>query len=284
MLLLDMSAIVVANATALTAQGNPLDEHMVRSIMLSQTLHYKKKFKQYGKPIMCFDSQDYWRKDIFPYYKMNRKKARSKSKFDWKEFANLYDQVKLEFIEYVPYIHMEVDKCEADDTIAVLASNARKPVMIISGDKDLVQLQHKGKHIKQWSTSTKKLLTLNNKDYCLVEHIIRGDASDGIPNILSDEDTFMCDHKKQKSVMATFVKDAQSMRVPHNICPTAESLDRWKMNVSLIDLNEIPAEYVKAIKTEYMHQFQNGTKDSLVAYFKKYNLRLMYNKLAEFRA
>ena len=284
MLLLDMSAIVVANATALTAQGTPMDAHMIRSIMLSQTLHYKKKYRQYGNPIMCFDSQDYWRKDIFPHYKMNRKAARKKSKFDWSEFKTFYDQVKEEFREYVPYLFMEVEKCEADDIIAILASHSREPVMIISGDKDLVQLQKKGKHIKQWSTSTKKLLTLNSKDYCLIEHIMRGDSSDGIPNILSDEDTFMCDHKKQKSMMATMVKDAQSMRIPHNICPSAEALDRWKMNHTLIDLNEIPKDYVKAIKTEFVKRSTNRTKDQFMGYFKTFNLRLMYNKLSEFRA
>ncbi len=282
MLLLDMSAIVVANATALTALGNPLDENMVRSIMLSQTLHYKNKYgAKYGSPIMCFDSQDYWRKDLFEHYKMNRKKARQQSKFDWIEFAKLYDLVKEEFREYVPYLFLEVSKCEADDVIAVLAMYSKEDVMIISGDKDLVQLQQGRPHVKQWSTSTKKLI--NKKNYSLIEHIMKGDTSDGIPNILSDDDTFMCDHKRQKNMTKVMIKDAESMRIPHNICPTADSLDRWKMNQTLIDLNKIPPEYVKDIKRVYVNQMQNRTKDNLVAYFTKFNLRIMYGKLKEFR-
>jgi hypothetical protein len=283
MLLLDMSAIVVSATTAQFAQGTPLDEHMMRSIMLSQTLYYKKKFHAYGRPILCFDSHHYWRKDNFEFYKMNRKKARADSKFDWKEFHRLYDIVKAEFYEFVPYMSLEVDRCEADDIIAVLAKNSPKPVLIVSGDKDLLQLQVRRKDIKQWSTSVKKYINLKTNEYSLIEHIIRGDSSDGIPNILSDPDTFICDHKRQKAIQKTFIKDAESMRDPINICPNADAIDRWKRNLELIDLNKIPKEYVKAIKQSYVNKAKNPNKDRLRTYFIEKNLRMMYSKINEFR-
>ena len=53
-------------------------------------------------------------------------------------------------------------------------------------------------NVFQFSPLTKKHIVCEEPDTFLVEHIIKGDASDGIPNILSDDDVFLMQDKRQK--------------------------------------------------------------------------------------
>ena len=69
-------------------------------------------------------------------------------------------------------------------------------ILIISSDKDFQQLQSFG-NIKQYSPAHREYLVCENPEWYLSNHIIRGDSSDGIPNILSDDDTFINPDKKQ---------------------------------------------------------------------------------------
>lgn len=284
MLLLDVSAIIVGTVIEMCRQGEALTEHLVRSVSLSQILYYKKRYsKEYGKPILCIDARHYWRKELFPYYKQNRKKTRLKSKFDWDTFYELFNKVKAEFKDALPYYYMEVDLAEGDDIIAVLTLSADEPVMIVSADKDMLQLQDLVRNVKQFSTATKKLITIKSSGYSLVEHLIKGDSSDGIPNIFSDADTFVDDSKRQKAVKTTLVREAETLEQPYLICPDAISLDKFKRNRTLIDVNHIPEKYVNEILTLWEREKNTIQKDRLYSYFIKNGLRLFLNKIEEFR-
>ena len=61
--------------------------------------------------------------------------------------------------------------------------------MILSGDKDFIQL-HKYKNVTQYSPITKKFVNGIDPDEYLYEHILKGDVSDGVPNVLSVDNTF----------------------------------------------------------------------------------------------
>ena len=63
-------------------------------------------------------------------------------------------------------------------------------VMILSGDKDFIQLQ-KYPNVKQYSPITKKMINGMNPDDYLKEHVLKGDTSDGVPNVLSPDNTFV---------------------------------------------------------------------------------------------
>jgi 5'-3' exonuclease len=82
---------------------------------------------------------------------------------------------------------MAVDRVEADDVIAVLAKNYHESerVLIVSNDKDFQQLQ-RYPNVEQYSLMKKQFLVCDNPEKFLMEHIIKGDSSDGIPNVLSD--------------------------------------------------------------------------------------------------
>ena len=282
MLLVDLSSVVI-NAVQGAVVKEPLSESMVRHCALSQLLYYKKKYSKYGRPILCVDSRHYWRKDQFEFYKQNRKKARKKSKMDWDLFFEYFAKVKQELQDYVPFYYVDVNKCEADDIIAILAMKSSEPVMIVSADKDMAQLQTKGKNIKQYSPMTKKLITIKSLDYNIIEHIIRGDSSDGIPNIKSDNDVFMCDDKRQKSITAVLINDALRLERTELICENKLELEKYKRNQILIDVNHIPDNYKQDIRDEWLRVQSDGFKDKLKTYFVKFRMKLMFNKISEFR-
>jgi len=282
MLLIDLSSVVI-NAVQGAIVQNDLSLSLVRNCTMSQLLYYKKRYSKYGKPILCADSRHYWRKDFFKFYKQNRKKIRKQSNMDWELFFEYFAKVKQELQDYVPYIYLDVEKCEADDIIAIIAMKSSEPVMIVSADKDMAQLQTKGKDIKQYSPMTKKQITLKSLDYSLIEHIIRGDSSDGIPNIKSDDDVFLCEDKRQKSITATIINDALLLERTELICQNKIELEKFKRNQILIDVAHIPENYKKDIRDAWRFQQDNPPKDKLKTYFIKFRMKLLFNKISQFR-
>ena len=61
-----------------------------------------------------------------------------------------------------------------------------KPTLIVSGDKDFQQLQRYD-NVKRWSPNLNKFIEPEDPQEFLKEHILKGDKSDGIPNILSND-------------------------------------------------------------------------------------------------
>lgn len=286
MLLIDLSSIVI-NSVQGAITKEPLSLSMVRHCTLSQILYYKKKYKGYltktnKAPILCVDSRHYWRKDMFKFYKQNRKKARKKSKMDWELFFEYFNIVKEELQIYVPYPYIHIAKCEGDDVMYILAMKSQEPVMIVSADKDMAQCQLHGKDIKQYSPKTKKLITLKSLDYNIIEHILRGDSSDGIPNIKSDADVFLCDDKRQKQISTVMVNDATKLDRTELICENKNQLEAFKRNQTLIDMSYIPEQYKKAILDEWKNVQENPPKNRLRKYFIEKRMRLLFNKIKEF--
>ena len=134
----------------LMKEGVQLD--LVRHIVLNQIRMYRTKYlKKYGELVICCDNRNYWRKTVFPFYKANRKKMRETSDYDWNGIFDGLNQVKSELYENFPYKVIEVCTCEADDIIAIIVSHfPPSPTLILSGDKDFMQLQ-KFEHVEQYS-------------------------------------------------------------------------------------------------------------------------------------
>ena len=163
----------------------------VRHMILNSIRMYRSQFKEeYGEIVLAYDSKHYWRRDFFPYYKKNRKKVRDSDSNNWEQIFECLNKIKQEIKDYLPYKHLEVRGAEADDIIAVLAKNIDEKMMIVSGDKDFIQL-HKYKQVRQYSPILKKIVNGDDPiDYIKV-HILKGDSSDGIPNVLSNDNVFV---------------------------------------------------------------------------------------------
>ena len=258
--LFDFSQIVISSCIEFYHQTKtPIELPLLRHITLNNILTYKKKFKLHLDDIvLCFDGRDYWRKYIFPFYKQNRKKAHDESDFDWNGFFQMFNQIKTEIKTELPFRSVECHSCEADDVIAVLAKQQcphQDRVIIISSDKDLIQIQSDiCPKAEQWSPFHKKFITAESNNYNLFEHVIRGDGGDGIPNIMSDDDVFLVEGKRSKPIRATNIMQWESkggLRYPKNFCTTPEMLARFNRNLNLIDLRQIPECFVEKIVQEF---------------------------------
>ena len=167
-----------------------LSEDLVRHMVLNSLRAHNKKFrKEYGEMVIACDSGNVWRKQIFPNYKAGRKANREKSEHDWDAIFLCLNEIKDEIKDNLPYKFLEVYGAEADDIIGTLCATISEEIMIISGDKDFIQLQ-RFPNVKQFSPITKKTVNGTNPGGYLKEHVFRGDSGDGVPNVLSPDNTF----------------------------------------------------------------------------------------------
>lgn len=266
-----------------------VSEDLIRHMVLSSILSYKKRFgDKYGELVFCSDDKRYWRRTVFPYYKANRKKAREASGFDWGLIFDTLNKIRDEIRDTFPYRVIQVEGAEADDVIACLAKYTNdkvgvigqlEPVLIISGDKDFLQLQ-KYENVEQYSPMQKKYLKTDCPTKYLREHIIRGDSGDGIPNFLSPDDIFVNATAKQKSIMSKKLEGWLAAEKPEDFCDEL-MLRNYRRNEQLIDLSCIPVELENKIIEQY-NAGPKGNRSKLFSYFIKNKLKYLMESISEF--
>ena len=280
MILIDMNQISLASVMMhlnMNKTTKP-DENMVRHMILNSMRMYRTKFKdEYGELVLCYDSKHYWRRDYFPQYKAGRRKTRKDSNLEWDSIFECLNSIKQELKDYFPYKHLEVYGAEADDIIAALCLELEfdnGKTLILSGDKDFIQLQ-KYKNVSQFSPITKKFVNGVDPELYLKEHILKGDTSDGIPNVLSPDHTFTEGLRQRplgKKKMTVFME---------NGFPTTEIERNFERNEKLIDLSKSPKDlYIKCLE-EYKSA-PEGDRSKLLNYFIQKRLSNLTESIGEF--
>lgn len=262
MILIDLSQTLFS--VLFQNQKNGLSKDLARGMIFMTLLSYKKQFSQrFGAPVLAIDSRDgYWRRDIFEGYKANRKRDReSNDKVNWEMFFDIAQTVTAELQEVLPWKTVYVPKAEADDIIAVLATQfGDKPTLILSSDKDYKQL-HTKEGIAQYSPIMKKWINTDNPKRDLQELILTGDASDGIPNVRSDVDSIMTGKRQipiTKKLKEEFLDNPAKVYRDHK--------GRYDLNEKLIDFSFIPDDIRSAILEAYA-QKPNGNIQKLYQFF-----------------
>jgi 5'-3' exonuclease len=289
MILIDLNQVMISNLMMQINSNalNAIDENMVRHMVLNSIRMYNMKFKDsYGDIVICCDDKKYWRRDYFPYYKAGRKKDREASPLDWNLIFETLNKVRDEIKEYFPYKVIQVDKTEADDVIATLThkfgvplkNSSTEKILILSSDKDFMQLQ-KFANVDQYSPMAKKFLKTSEPVKFLKEHIIKGDRGDGIPNILSSDDTFITE-ARQKPVTEKKLNTWVAQK-PEDFCD-ASMLRNYQRNESLIDLSKVPSEYADKILTAYRTPKEVKGKDKVLNYFIKNRMKQLMEHIQEF--
>ena len=258
MILIDFTQVVIGSLMVALNRGEDLDDDLVRHLILNNIRYYRTRFtEEYGEVVLCCDSRHYWRKDYFPNYKANRKVDRKKSEYNWDLIFETLNTIRDEIRENFPYKVIEVYGAEADDVIAVLTQQrASNKNIIISSDKDFIQLHWV--NIDQYSPVTKKMVTHPFPKQYLSEHILKGDRSDGVPNILSPDDTFT-ENKRQKPMRKAVIADVLDQLIAFDVeqlymlakCPRDTWIRNWQRNETLIDLTKIPVDIQYKILKEY---------------------------------
>ena len=287
MIIIDMNQISLASLMMhlnMTKTKEP-DENMVRHMILNSVRMYRTMFhEEYGEVILTYDSKHYWRRDFFPQYKSNRKKGREADGKDWDAIFEVLNKIKAEIKDNLPYKFLEVYGAEADDIIATICKHSQtekdrsknEKIIIISGDKDFIQLQ-KYLNVKQYSPILKKLVNGSNPETYIKEHILKGDTSDGVPNVLSPDNTFT-DGLRQRPLGKKKIEAWLSM----NISEFKDEVKRnYQRNEKLIDLSKIPDELENEILTEFRGA-PHGDRSKLLNYFIKSRLKNLTETIGEF--
>jgi hypothetical protein len=281
--LIDLNQVLISNLMQ-QINSNPkikLDENLIRHMVLNSLRSYIKQFKEkYGNIIICCDSKKYWRRDVFPFYKSNRKKARDESGFDWTLIFETLNKIRDELKENFPYKVIDVEGAEADDVIGVLSArlSSSEDILILSSDKDFVQLQ-KYPNVTQYSPILKRFVTADNPHLYVKEHIIRGDRGDGIPNFLSADNVFALG-ERQKVINKKKLDEWMKLK-PEEFCVNENMLRGYKRNQMLVDLDFIP-ETLSAQIVETYENVKPGNKQKMFNYFVEKKLMNLMEVLQEF--
>lgn len=293
MILVDLNQTMISNLMAQVGNHTNIkvDENLLRHMVLNAIRGYRNKFvEEYGEIVICCDATNVWRKSFFPYYKAHRKKAREDSDMNWGDLFNSLNKVRDELKEFFPYKHLMVDTAEADDIIGVLChehgallGDGAERIMILSGDKDFMQLQQYS-NVAQYDPVRKRMLKHNDPRGYLLEHICKGDRGDGVPNLLSPGDCFVTG-TRQKPMRQTTINKVAEMVGDQDLTVFAEACtEDWSANFTrnrtLVDLAMTP----DVIKQQVLVEFDKepAPRGKLFNYFIKNSLKNLMENIGEF--
>ena len=280
MILIDYNAIAISNVVT---QKLDIDENLIRHMILNSIRMYRTKYKdKFGEIVICTDGRHNWRASVFPPYKYKRKDARKESKMDWNELFRITNMVLEEIKENLPYKVVEVEDCEADDIIAELCRYTNdefgkyENMLIISSDKDFAQLQTM-KNINQYSPIKKGFIKESNPRKQLWELVLKGDTSDGVPNVLSGDQVFVEGVRQtplRQKTIDQLMDDPKSMG--------DEIYRNYQRNKKLIDLSETPDPIKEKIINNFETQDPWHNKGKVFPYLVSKQCRMLLESVQEF--
>jgi hypothetical protein len=279
MILIDYNGIAISN---IVTQKLAIEENMIRHMILNSIrMHVAKHKAKYGNHVVIAgDGQRNWRYQAFAQYKASRQTSRKESSVDWQDVFRITNMVFEELRDHFPYKVIKINECEADDIIGMLAYNTQEfgqheDVMIISGDKDFVQLQ-KFPNIAQYSPVQRKFIKTDNPRKQLMELILKGDTSDGVPNVLSPDNTFVDKIRQtplRQPVIDKMMDDPNAM---------GEGVYRnFLRNKKLIDLAETPDRLKQEIINKF-HEEPIGKKGDVLPYLISKKCRQLVECVGDF--
>lgn len=284
-ILVDYNQVVLASLFASIGNHTNLDvdENIIRHMFLNSLRSNRKKFTdKYGEIVICADGKNTWRREAYPYYKANRKKSRDESELDWSHLFGIMNAIREDLRDYFPYKVIHIERCEADDIIGTVIHNygtelnmGSEPFLVLSGDKDYIQLQ-KYANVDQYDPVRKRWIRNDNPEQYLQEHVLKGDAGDGVPNILSPDNCLAVGERQKpmtKKRIFQFSEGTQNM--------DEETLRRYHRNKMMIDLSQIPQEYQDQIMEEYDQEKDIG-REQLFNYFVKNKLKNLITDIQDF--
>lgn len=283
MILVDLNQVMISNM--MVQIGNhknaQVDENMIRHMVLNSLRFNRGKFhREYGELVICADDKNYWRRKYFPYYKASRKRDRDESELDWNAIFNALNNIREELKAFFPYRVIQIDTAEADDIIGTIVHaegkimNTGEPILILSGDKDYIQLHTYG-NVSQYDPTRKKWIAHSNPVEYLHEHIVRGDSGDGVPNILSPDNCLVL-RERQKPITKKRLDEAKCI----NTLPE-EMKRNYIRNKTLIDLSLVPDDIKQQALDAYYAENEKD-RSLLFNYFVKNKLRHLMEHLQEF--
>ena len=284
MVIVDFNGLAIGSIMGQLQRGEELSENLVKHIILNNLRVYRNKYKEadHGKMVIACDSYS-WRKDVFPEYKAQRKANRSKDKHDWQQIFDLIESTLQDLRENFPYAVIKIDSAEADDIIGALTVEMSdfggEDVVIISADKDFIQLQSHG-HVIQWSPMFNKMIKEDNPRKYLFEHLLKGDAGDGVPNANSHDDVFVTAARQTPMTKKAIDKywdnrDDLEMIMKPNV------FRNFMRNVQMIDLTNTPDGIREAAINRYKN-YEYPSRQNILTYLIENRMKMLIDCAGEF--
>tara|TARA_Y100000991_G_scaffold5171_1_gene4133 strand:- start:1367 stop:2251 length:885 start_codon:yes stop_codon:yes gene_type:complete len=294
MIIVDYNQISISNLMAELngSKESDINIDLVRHMILNTLRSFKTRWgDEYGDLVIACDNRRYWRRQVFPQYKASRKKTREDSGYDWSSIFEGLSLVRSELQQFMPWPVVDVEGAEADDVIGTLVEwsqendlvqeglfESPKPLLIVSGDHDFQQLQ-KYPNVVQYSPLKKRFVKIKEPaEQVLREHIIRGDKGDGVPNILSEDDSFV-EGKRQRPIRKTLVAEWKTTKPEEWV--TGEMAAAYIRNKTMVDLSQTPAEIKEQIVFQYTQQLNKSSED-MYKYFTSFGLDRLIEVIDEF--
>ena len=284
MVLVDFNGLAIGSIMGQLSRGEELSENLVKHIILNNLRVYRNKYPEskHGKMVIACDSYS-WRKDVFPEYKAARKANRATDKHDWPMIFDLIEDTLNDLRENFPYAVIKIDSAEADDIIGALtvhkADFGGEDVVIISADKDFIQLQQYG-HVEQWSPMFNKMIKEDNPRRYLFEHLLKGDSGDGVPNANSHDDVFTTGSRQTPMTQKAIDKywdnrDDLEMIMKPNV------YRNFMRNVQMIDLTNTPDGIREAAINMY-ENYKYPPRGNILTYLIEHRMKMLIDNASEF--
>lgn len=246
-LLIDINNVIYASFFVnIAINKTEFTPGFVYHLFLNKLLMLKNKFNCKNKDIvLAFDHKIMWRRKYFPQYKVKRQEYKEKTGIDFKQLFEIIEKLYVFLYNNCTFITLREKWLESDDWIGILSKYYNDEMVIVSTDKDFYQC-HSNK-IKQYDHIKGKYISINNPTLELLIKILNGDKGDGIPNFLSDDDTFVNNDKRQKSLgenkIISLIRDKKLKEfIIQNNCQK-----NFKRNNMLINFDKIPEKIKKFV-------------------------------------
>lgn len=272
--------------------------NLLKHLIINQILSIVNLYKDETEIVLASDNSS-WRKNIFQdatgniLYKAERKRKRDEDDFDWKTFWEKFSEFQEEIQKHFPFIYVSARDAEGDDVIGTLAeyvnqqnhlTKKNEKFIIISSDKDFIQLQ-RYKNVIQYSPKSKKEIKSVNPSNELMWLILQGDRSDGIPNVKSPDDAFITGNTVRMWTSKNVWKHIENNTVFESLIVDKDLKRNFERNKRLIDLRECPQEIKDNIISSYKENKEKlKTKNQLdlFTFFVKNRMKNLIHRVEDF--
>lgn len=284
--LVDFNGIALGSILGQLNRGEKLSENLVKHIILNNIRMYRVKYPEatWGKLTICTDAKS-WRKDVYPQYKANRTTSKEKdTKRDWNEIYRLINITLDDLRENFPYSIIGTKGAEADDIIGALTTHltrplAAEPVVIISADKDFIQLHQLGEVI-QYSPMQQKMVKVDSPARYAFEHLMKGDSGDGVPNVLSPDNSFT-DKIRQTPMRMKVIDTWWESKDDLKAVMPEEAFRNYIRNREMIDLNRTP-QNIKDSAIDQLEGYKYSKRSNILNYLIENKMKMLIECAGEF--
>lgn len=238
---------------------------LMEAIWESQFVHSDNP--SFSQVICAWDGgKSQFRKDIYADYKGQRERKRAAQSEEQKQQYEDFVHQMQEIDDLLPLLgvhSIKIRHYEADDVICYICKKSKNQIVIVSTDKDMLQLVNS--HVAVWSPYKKELYTQNNfkkltgleKSSFIDYRVLVGDSSDNIKGIKGIGEKTAKQLIGQYKTLDRILDDRKHLIKKVRTARIFDQLETIQLNKQLMDMNNIPFD--QGFRENLMKCYENVT-------------------------